>query len=257
MSRFSIQTLNSGLAVGDAELAAELANARVALVEKLRAGLASDDRLEAVWMHGSIGRGEEDALSDIDLIVMTTEGADVSFVQALLEVVARFGLIGLANPMPVNAPEGGYFLSVFYDVEPLPISCDWSVWPFGAIRPADVVVLYERDSSRFSVGGTFDEIMSDVPRSALFLESAEALSSRLFMVLPIAKDAVRGWSGSVEIMRQYLPFELGPARSMAHVISMLRELVDEHADQERQPAVTAVRRYLSGVERLLPMELRA
>jgi predicted nucleotidyltransferase len=249
-------TLNSGLVVGDAELATEQVRARLALVEDLRAGLAADDRVEAVWAHGSLGRGDEDALSDIDLIVMTAEGAEASFVRSLPELVARFGPVALANPMPVNAPDGGYFLSVLYDVEPLPIICDWSVWPFRPVRPADVVVLHERDSSRFAAGGTFEEVMSEVPRGAVFLEAAEALSSRLYMVMPIAKDAVRGWAESVEAMRRYLPFELAPARSMAHVISMLQELVEEHADRERQPAVAAVRRYLSGVERLLPMELR-
>ena len=249
-------TLNSGLVVGDAEMAAEQVRARLALVEGLRVGLATDDRVEAVWAHGSLGRGDEDALSDIDLVVITAEGAEASFVRSLPEVVARFGPVALANPVPVNAPEGGYFLSVLYDTEPLPITCDWSVWPFRPVRPAGVVVLHERDSSRFAVGGTFEEVMSEVPRGAVFLEAAEALSSRLYMVMPIAKDAVRGWAESVEEMRHYLPFELAPARSMAHVISMLRDLVEDHADQARQPAVTAVRRYLSGVERLLPMELR-
>lgn len=249
-------TLNSGLAVGDAELAAEQLRARLALLESLRAGLPADDRVEAVWAHGSIGRGDEDALSDIDLIVTTAEGADASFVRSLPEVVARFGPVALASHMTGNAPEDGYFLSVLYDVGPLPIICDWSVWSFRPVRPADVMVLYERESTRFAVGRTFDEEMSDVPRGAPLLEGAQELSSRFYMVMPIAKDAARGWAGSVEAMRRYLPFELAPARSMAHVISMLRELVDEHADQDRQPAVTAVRRYLSGVERLLPMELR-
>ena len=249
-------TLNSGLPVGDAQLAAEQVRTRVALGERLRAGLGANDRVEAVWAHGSLGRGDEDALSDIDLIVVTAEGAEASFVRTLSEVVARFGPVALANPMPVNAPKGGYLLSVLYDLEPLPITCDWSVWPFRPVRPADVVVLHERDSSRFAVGGTFEEVMSEVPRAAVFVQDAEALSSRIYMVMPIAKDAVRGWAESVEVMRRYLPFELAPARSMAHMISMLRELVEEHADQERQPAVAAVRRYVSGVERLLPMELR-
>jgi ribosomal protein S18 acetylase RimI-like enzyme len=251
-----ILSLNSGLAVGDPELAVEQVSARVVLLENLRAGLSEDDRVEALWVHGSLGRGDEDALSDIDLIVMTAEGSDASFVRSLPDVAAGFGPVALANPMPGNAPEGGYFLSVLYDVEPLPITCDWMVWPFRPVRPADVVVLYERDPSCFSVGGTFDEIMSGVPRSALVLESAEALSSRLYMVLPVAKDAARGWSGSVEVMLQYLPFALGPVRSMAHLISMLRELVEEHADHEQRSAVAAVRRYLSGVDRLLPTDLR-
>lgn len=249
-------TLNSGLAVGDAELAAEQARARLALIENLRVGLAADDRVEAVWAHGSLGRGDEDVLSDIDLIVTTAEGADVSFVRSLPEVVARFGPVALANHMPGNAPEGGYFLSVLYDVGPLPIVCDWSVWPFRPIRPADVMVLYEREPTRFAVGRTFDEEMSGVPRGAALLEGAEGLSSRFYMVMPIAKDAARGWAESVEAMRRYLPFELPPASSMAQVISLLQELVDEHADQEPRSAVEAVRRYLSRVGRLLPMDLR-
>jgi len=250
-------TLNSGLPVGDPQLATEQVRTRVALEESLQAGLAGDDRVEAVWAHGSLGRGDEDALSDIDLIVVTAEGLEASFVRTLPEVVARFGPVALANPMPVNAPEGGCFLSVLYDLEPLPIICDWSVWPFRPSRPADVVVLHERDSGRFAVGGTFEEVMSEVPRASAVLEDAEALSSRLYMVMPIAKDAVRGWAESVETMRRYLPFELPPSRSMAEVISLLQQIVEEHANEEPASAVTAVRRYLSGVERLLPTELRS
>ena len=245
-------TLNSGLVVGDAKLAAEQLRTRTALVERLRAGLASDDRVEAVWAHGSLGRGDEDVLSDIDLIVTTAEGVEESFVQSLAEVVAQFGPIALANHVPGNAPEGGYFLSVLYDLEPLPIICDWSVWPFGRIRPADAMVLYEREPGRFAVGGTYEQIMSEVRRETNLLDGSDALRSRFYMVIPIAKDAVRGWTESIEATLEYLPFELAPTRSTPEFISLLQRLVTEYANEEPRSAVVAVRRYLSGVKRLLP-----
>jgi predicted nucleotidyltransferase len=247
-----ITTLNSGLRVGDVDLSVQQVRARDELLERLRAGMAADDRVEAVWTHGSLGRGDEDVLSDIDLIVVTARDAEASFVTSIAEIVARFGPVALANPMPANAPEGGYFLSVLYDVEPLPTICDWCVWPFTPTRPADVAVVYERDPSRFATGGNVDEIMSEVPRSTLFLDNAEVLKSSLYMVLPIAKDAVRGWTESVDVMREYLPFALPPVDSMAQVIDLLRHLVDEHASEEPPGAVAAVRRYVSRVERLLP-----
>lgn len=251
-----ITTLNPGLTVGDVELARRQVRARSTLIEKLREALASDERVAAVWAHGSLGRGEEDVLSDIDLIVMTVEGAAESFIHALPDVVSRVAPVALANPMPVNAPEDGYFVGMLYDVEPFPIGCDWSVWSYQSIRPADVRVIHEREPERFVSGGTYDEIMQEIPRGALFIERFERLSTRLFMALPIAKDTARGWTDSVQAMVEYLPFDVPPARSMADLIAALQQLVDDHADEEPPSAVAAIRRYLSGVERLLPAELR-
>src|SRR5207248_1777762 len=83
-------------------------------------------------------------------------------------------------------------------------------------------------------------VTSGCPRGAPMLEDAEQLSSRFYMAMPIAKDAARGWSESVKFMRQYLPFELPPTRSMAEVLYLLRQVVEEHAEEEPSSAVAAL-----------------
>ena len=49
------------------ETHAEYAQARERLLERIAAGLAADRRFMAAWLSGSYGRGEQDAVSDIDL----------------------------------------------------------------------------------------------------------------------------------------------------------------------------------------------
>lgn len=243
--------LNSGVPVGDELFARRQIEVRDRLVAKIRDELDSSELVEAVWLIGSLGRGDEDALSDIDLVVVASEGGNDALVRSLPVVVARFGDIALANHAPWNAPVGGYQLNVLYDVDPLPIFCDWSVWPLQPKRPADAAVLFERDPGHFKTEGTFDAILADAPKENRNPIDGLNASARLFMVPVIAKEAARGWFPSVEAMRQYLPFPVRPMSSLEDALGELRRVVTEHTDEEPAAAVRGVLRYLSGIEQLV------
>lgn len=202
---------------------------------------------------GVHARGEDDVLSDLDVVVSLVPHGEATFVPALPEIATRFGPVAIENHVPRNAPLGGYFLAVLYDVEPLPVYCDWSVWPSQPFRPSDARVVFERGPGRFSSGPTFDEMMAASPRAEEPLPFAtdNDRCSRFYMVPIVAKDAVRGWLESVEIMKRYLPFEVGDMSSTECAIAELSRVVDQHGQEEPAQAGSAVKRYLERVVRLV------
>jgi len=56
-----------------------------ALYQALAARIAQDARVEAVWLAGSLGAGEGDAWSDVDLLVLAKDGAWAAVSAALAE----------------------------------------------------------------------------------------------------------------------------------------------------------------------------
>lgn len=82
---------------------------------------------QAVWLAGSLGRGEADEWSDVDLIVV--DGAPV----------LEGALVTVHNP--VNGPVGGGYVGALYDIGPLPLWVDWYTWPANEPVPCDARVL--------------------------------------------------------------------------------------------------------------------
>lgn len=67
--------------------------------------LQRDGRVEAAWLAGSLGRDEGDAYSDVDIVVLCTDGMAG-------EVAATRGLLDFARPVLVNPLFGGRILNV-------------------------------------------------------------------------------------------------------------------------------------------------
>jgi predicted nucleotidyltransferase len=104
--------------------------------------LESDESVVAAWLWGSAGRGDADALSDLDLFVAV---ADPSAIDTVHERFDTFGEVEWCREVPYNAPAEGRYFTVGYPaaVEPLPI--DWYWQPAGvATIGTDTRVLIEK-----------------------------------------------------------------------------------------------------------------
>src|SRR5829696_2689027 len=88
-----------------------------ALLEQALALLEADDRVAAAWLFGSRGRGDADALSDIDLVVVAHDAHLEALKEERRELVARLGAPLLIQDLPRNAPPGGAYLLVLYPGE--------------------------------------------------------------------------------------------------------------------------------------------
>ena len=120
------------------------------LVDKL----SSSEQFAAAWLTGSFARGEQDALSDIDItLVVSDEYAQKLCMRSKMvsahtnkeryDLFSLFGQPALIHENNHNAPEGGTFTFVAY--EHTAIMVDWVLRPMsGAQRPERVLMLFDK-----------------------------------------------------------------------------------------------------------------
>ena len=127
--------------------------ARQALLERIAAYLASDDRFPAAWLAGSFGRGESDGYSDLDITVAVAQACAQALCARPVMVsggttperftlFSRFGEPAVIHENHHNSP-GGTFTFVLYRENAQIV--DWTLLPEDlALRPPQSVLLYGR-----------------------------------------------------------------------------------------------------------------
>ena len=128
--------------------------ARGELVERLVDVLAKDARFPAAWLYGSLGRGDGDSMSDIDLALVVTEEAApeicrrpwMAAAYTTPERLALFRLFGepaLIHENHHNAPPGGTFTCTIYAGSGLTV--DWMLRPLpDALRLVNTLLLFDK-----------------------------------------------------------------------------------------------------------------
>ncbi|MBV9577980.1 MAG: nucleotidyltransferase domain-containing protein [Chloroflexi bacterium] len=107
---------------------------REPLLQHIVRELRSDARVVAAWLTGSIGRGEDDAWSDLDLHVAVYDPQLTSFWSEREALYARLGKPVLIQPeMVSNAQASGHFQLVIFDG---PLEVDWNVGPLSVATRA-------------------------------------------------------------------------------------------------------------------------
>jgi hypothetical protein len=117
---------------------------RATLLAHIVAKLEADERVTAAWLGGSLGRGDGDDLSDIDIWIAVHDdampaiaGDPLAFAQGLTNPVHAF-------PVPANAPPGGAYLFSIVDTGDSLQQVDWYWEPASnATRPRSTRVLFE------------------------------------------------------------------------------------------------------------------
>ncbi|HEX8597790.1 MAG TPA: nucleotidyltransferase domain-containing protein [Chloroflexia bacterium] len=172
-----------------AEHLSEKVQERTDLIERVSSILHSDERVVAAWLGGSLGSGNADAYSDVDLWVVVRD-ADIDVVREsrrqFVEVLGRPVLISEA---PQNAPHGGAYLWTLYAGKHGPQHVDWSWLPkTGATIPADVRLLFDK------VALALADVSRRVPPTGEDLSSALSQECAFFwgMCGVVAKYIARG-----------------------------------------------------------------
>lgn len=118
---------------------------REALLWRATDLLAADRRVVAAWLGGSLGRGEADDLSDLDLWVAVADEDCPTVVAGRREYASRFGRPLLVLEAPQNAPAGGGYLLTLYGGKAGPLQVDWYWQPRSTARmPRQARVLFDR-----------------------------------------------------------------------------------------------------------------
>ncbi|MDQ4099179.1 MAG: nucleotidyltransferase domain-containing protein, partial [Chloroflexota bacterium] len=117
---------------------------RDALLCRIEAALRADERVVAAWLAGSLGRGDADALSDIDLWIVADDA--MSAIGAgprrfVSDIVAPC----LVIDVPRNAPPNGAYLFTHIPGDTGAHQVDW-YWQTAsnAARSATTKLLFER-----------------------------------------------------------------------------------------------------------------
>ncbi|MBV9174980.1 MAG: nucleotidyltransferase domain-containing protein [Chloroflexi bacterium] len=120
----AIARLNVGVSIGKA-----MAQERSAFLAWLAHDLDQDGRIVAAWLGGSLGRGDADELSDIDIHLAINDDHCAGLNETRRAFVSQFGKPLLIQEAPQNAPPDGAFLLVLYRGQTAPVEVDWSWQP--------------------------------------------------------------------------------------------------------------------------------
>jgi hypothetical protein len=130
-----------------AATAAAMADERSTFLGRLEDMLRGDERIVAAWVGGSVGRGEADDLSDVDIHLAVADEYCPQLNAQRRAFVSRFGEPLLVQEAPQNAPPEGAFQLVLYRGDTAPIEVDWSWQPASAAAIAErAIVLFDRSS---------------------------------------------------------------------------------------------------------------
>lgn len=106
--------------------------------------LQGDPRIAAVWLAGSLGRGDADEWSDIDLFVVVEDDAFPAVWderRALYDQIAPQLLVQTPIPQNSQLPGGNFQLVIFEG----PVEIDWTFGPLSsATRAANTRLCFER-----------------------------------------------------------------------------------------------------------------
>jgi hypothetical protein len=89
-------------------------------LERVLALLRQDERIYEVWVFGSLGRRDADALSDIDLIVVVRDDQLPGVIAERYTFAQKAGHPLFFLEAPQNAPCGGAYLMICYDAPTAP-----------------------------------------------------------------------------------------------------------------------------------------
>jgi len=220
-----------------------------ALQTRIVHALQDEARVERVWLGGSLGRGEGDALSDIDLVIVSSSVRTDELKRSLDELIRIVGPVALVHTAPHNAPTEGAQLNVLYDTDPLPVYIDWNLWPPVEQRPADVSVLFEREPTLPAATACFHEMLADMPHGTVDRTEQTLNHFRVFMTPILAKHAARGWFDSVARMLQVMDVESEqPVTNLQDAIELAHRVLEEFGASETPTAMACVRRYLALID---------
>ncbi|NLV91036.1 MAG: hypothetical protein GX030_01405 [Firmicutes bacterium] len=113
------------------------------LLRQITQLLESDERIAAAWLLGSLGSGEGDHLSDIDIFVVVFDDHFDAVADFKGSSISTDSML-VKQSVPEVAPPGGAFFHMVYDSSTGPILLDCNLQKCsGAIIPSQVRVLFD------------------------------------------------------------------------------------------------------------------
>jgi hypothetical protein len=201
------------------------------LLEIITARLEDDAGVKAAWLFGSLGRGDGDAFSDIDLWVVGEQDYINSVNADPLLYVSQIEQPILSLVAPQNAPESGVYFMACYDAPTAPHIVDWywqpvhkSYLPGGVYLLFDKVGIIQADRSVHFQGQTKNNTVIEQPH--------HFISFFWMMLMITAKQVFRNpWANEMDL----LPYVLDSFHKAQHLLGFEKNTQIQTLHSQRLP----------------------
>jgi hypothetical protein len=227
---------------------ARLRQARTAWLHQALEVFSAHRFVEGVWVEGSLGRGDADAFSDVDLVLAIGGSAPPS---VFGDPIAGLGLPGhvlYTRDKPKNAPAGGAYRAACVELVALPVLVDLYLWPAAtATMSAAARRLFQRGDRPPRSDLSFLPLISQYPSGDTGDSDPYQPQTVLMLVQLAAKYLARGDHEREAAIRRQLrdPADAGDAAALRR---LLAARVDSMAGSSLEAAVTAVHRLIEIAE---------
>jgi predicted nucleotidyltransferase len=222
---------------------------REALLCRAIGGLEADPAVSAAGLVGSLGRGDADDWSDIDLLIVVPDGQVGQYADATK--LPGSEQVTWSIDARHNVPRGAGAISALYVIDGLPLQADWYVYPLSrAAWAADAKIVFDRDglprlNDTFREHQEKREVQPPVPKAA---NAHRLLQASL---VPVAGKYVARRSPDAGRMVEFIGGPHAPGASPGEHLAMLRRLLAHQRDEAPQEMLAANSRYLDLVEAVI------
>ena len=229
--------------------APQLRTIRAAWLDRALERLEREPAIRAAGFVGSLGRGDADDWSNVDLLVVVPDDQVELFADASRLPGAEDVMWSIDARH--NAPRGAGAVGVRYLINGLPLHVDWYVYPrsMGA-WVADATVIFDRDGlprvrDTFRAHQQKRDVQPPTPKPAN--------AHRLLQVslIPVAAKYVVRRSEDAGRMVQFVGGSCAPDAAPAEYVAMLRSLLIQYRDDAPEELLDSGHRYLDLVEAVL------
>ena len=222
---------------------------REALLARITADLEGDDRIAAAWLFGSMGRGEADDLSDLDLRVIVYDEQIAGLCETRQVYTAQMGEAVLVGEAPQNRPDGGAFLLTLYAGEFGPQEVDWTWQPLSGacLWPGTRLLLNRAGLTLGDMPWGYQPRPAQTPLE----EAVQRVSNFWAMLLIIAKYAARTPN---EDAMDLVGMSVQPLREVSEYLGLTPRYVMETLPMHGRPEekVRLLRDLAGQMEALMP-----
>lgn len=201
---------------------------RTALLQRAEAVVAQDLRVRAAWLFGSLGRGDTDDLSDIDLFIIVADKFQDNVVANRYAYMAQLSEPLLVLEAPQNWPPGAVYNMALYLGASGPHQIDWYWQRQSAARvPTEIQLLFDRVNLPHADGPTrFD--YAPVPPRPPEEVATQDVNQFWVMLLIAAKYVARvPWKTELDLLR-WVPELLRPVEQFVGLPTPLMKEAQPH-----------------------------
>jgi predicted nucleotidyltransferase len=229
--------------------APQLRAIREAWLDRAIERLEADPAISAAGFVGSLGRGDADDWSDIDLLIVVPDGQVGHYADAAH--LPGPGLVTWSIDARHNAPRGAGAIGVRYVIDGLPLHVDWHIYPRSqAAWVADAKVIFDRQGLH-RLDDTFREHQDKRERQPAAPRAANAHRLLQVSLLPVAAKYVARRSPDAARMVEFVGGPYVPQAAPAEHLAILRRLLVQYRDDAPEEMLAPVSRYLDLVEAVL------